>query len=255
VSDAGCGSRVLRLRRKTLLLFWREEFETVCLDYFEDNGRMKEWITFGLAMIVLNGGCSPYSGHPPRNGEPKAAMTGPGAVSGIVSSSGDNTAPAGQEIKQLKGTYSYTDDSVLLRDYWKPGGVVNSAHAATLNAWLRRNESGVDIPTFLYSSQYIGERAKAVADLISGKSKVKTLSPGAEVPGRKPGQPDNPSLPVSDSDALRNYWKPNGVVNAEHAAALRAWLSSDEKGIDIATFIDSPTYATERPKAVAALLK
>jgi hypothetical protein len=31
---AGCGSRILRLRRTILLLFWREQFETVCFNSF-----------------------------------------------------------------------------------------------------------------------------------------------------------------------------------------------------------------------------
>jgi hypothetical protein len=52
-----------------------------------------------------------------------------------------------------------------------------------------------------------------------------------------------------------NYWKPNGVVNARNAAAFRAWLDSNEKGVDIATFIDSSEYATERSKAIAALIR
>jgi hypothetical protein len=34
VSGAGSGGRILWLRQKILLLFWREEFETDCLDSF-----------------------------------------------------------------------------------------------------------------------------------------------------------------------------------------------------------------------------
>ena len=69
-------------------------------------------------------------------------------------------------FRDLKGTYSFTDDSKALRAYWKPDGVINADHAAAFNKWLQENENGVDIATFLYSSKYAGERSKAVAALI-----------------------------------------------------------------------------------------
>lgn len=166
-----------------------------------------------------------------------------------------NTDVSAATANSGAGNESYTNDSTILRNFWKPDGVVNSVHASAFNAWLKNNEGGVDIATFLYSSQYAGERSKAVADLISGQTKAKPPGAGAPIPVKSHNQAESPPLPESDSDALRNYWKPNGVVNAERAAALRAWLNSYEKGIDIATFIDSPEYATERPKAVATLIK
>jgi hypothetical protein len=59
-----------------------------------------------------------------------------------------------------------------------------------------------------------------------------------------------------DAEAtLRNYWKPNGVLNKDHAAAFNGWLQEHENGVDIATFLYSSKYSSERPKAVAALIK
>jgi hypothetical protein len=34
VSDAGCGSGILRIRPENSAAFWREEFEAVCFDSF-----------------------------------------------------------------------------------------------------------------------------------------------------------------------------------------------------------------------------
>ena len=130
-----------------------------------------------------------------------------------------------------------TGSNVALRNYWKPNGVVNTDHAMAFRAWLKDNENGVDIATFIYSSQYATEWSKAVAALI------------------RPNQSENPSVAEDDSTALRNYWKPNGVVNTDHAMAFRAWLKDNENGVDIATFIYSSQYATEWSKAVAALIR
>ena len=182
------------------------------------------------------------------------AGTVPGAISGIASSSGDTSAEANQELKNLKGNYSFTNDSAVLRSYWKPDGQVNTAHAAAFNAWLRKNEPGVDIATFIRSSEYASERPKAVAALVATRSPAKPSTGGTVVHIRKPNPPENPPLPESDSDALRNYWKPNDVVNVEHASVFQSWLKSNEKGVDIATFINSSQYAAEWSKAVAALI-
>ena len=99
-------------------------------------------------MILLNGGCSTFLGHPQ-----------------ITSSSG-TSAQANQELKNRKGHHSFNNDSAILRNYWKPNGQVNTAHAAAFNAWLRMNEPGVDIATFINSSTYASERSEAVAALV-----------------------------------------------------------------------------------------
>lgn len=59
----------------------------------------------------------------------------------------------------------------------------------------------------------------------------------------------------SATDSLRSFWKPNGAVNQVNAARLQEWLNENEAGVDIATFLYSSKYASERPKAVAALVK
>ena len=179
----------------------------------------------------------------------------PGAITGIALSSRNTSTKANEQLRNLKASYSYTDDSATLRNYWKPGGTVDPAHAAAFNDWLSKNEPGVDIATFIYSSKYAGARSRAVADLVSGQSvPTREVKPGVST-NKKTSGTNNAPLPKSDSDIIRNYWKPNGVVNAEHAAALKAWLDENAQGIDIATFIYSPKYAAERAKAVAALIK
>jgi hypothetical protein len=59
-----------------------------------------------------------------------------------------------------------------------------------------------------------------------------------------------------DADALRAYWAPNGLVNADHAKTLSQWLDAHENGMHIASFIDAtdPKYAVERAKARQALV-
>jgi hypothetical protein len=183
------------------------------------------------------------------------AGTLPGAISGIATSSGDTSTQANQQLKNLKGVYTFTNNSAILREYWKPNGLVNSAHAAALNAWLRKNENGVDIATFIYNRNYDSEQAKAVAALVTAKSKTKPLTGNGPKPQPKTTHFGNPRLPENDSDALRNYWKPNDAVNTENAQAFQTWLKDNEDGVDIATFINSPKYAPDWPKAVAALIK
>lgn len=184
-----------------------------------------------------------------------SAGTLTGAISAITLSASNTSTQANERLRNLKSSYSYTGDSATLRNYWKPGGTVDPAHAAALNDWLSKNEPGVDIGTFIYSSKYAGARSKAVADLVSGQSLNKSAANPTAITNNKTGSTEKAPLPESDSDIIRNYWKPNGVVNAEHAAALKAWLDENAQGIDIATFIYSPKYAAERAKAVAALIK
>lgn len=57
----------------------------------------------------------------------------------------------------------------------------------------------------------------------------------------------------SDGQILSNYWKPNGVVDTQHTAALNAWLAQNAPGADIATLIFNNRFATQRSKAVADL--
>ena len=144
------------------------------------------------------------------------------------------TAPVAQDYKNDAASSSLTQSpnpqvpgsySDVLHNYWKPNGVVDAHNAAAFRAWLDSNEKGVDIATFINSSEYAVERPKAAAAL------------------------------MSLSDVLRNYWKSNGVVNAQNAAVFQAWLYSNEGDVDIVTFINSAKYARERSKAIAALIR
>jgi len=170
---------------------------------------------------------------------------------------------ADNELKDLKGSYSFTDDSVTLRNYWKPNGVVNAAHAAQLKSWLAANEPGVDIVSFIYSSQFASDRSKAVAAVVNGNAPAPKPAAGATTapktaPASSPAgvsrTADAAPLPENTSTALRDYWKPGGTVNTAHAASLKAWLANNHINTDIATFIDSSQYESERTRAVAELL-
>jgi len=64
------------------------------------------------------------------------------------------------------------------------------------------------------------------------------------------------ATPVANDDvsALRNWWKPGGIVNKQHADKFNGWLSTNEAGSDIASFLDNPLYKNDWPKARAALV-
>jgi len=53
-----------------------------------------------------------------------------------------------------------------IRDYWKPQGVVNQARAKKLRAWLAKHAGGMDIATFIHSSEHDRNHAEAIAALI-----------------------------------------------------------------------------------------
>jgi hypothetical protein len=57
----------------------------------------------------------------------------------------------------------------------------------------------------------------------------------------------------SDSQNLSNYWKPNSVVDPQHAATLNRWLAQNAPGTDIASFIYNNRFASQRSRAVADL--
>ena len=79
-----------------------------------------------------------------------------------------------------------------------------------------------------------------------------TPTPVHRSPSPTPTDQNNFSFD-SDSQILSNYWKPNGVVDTQHTAALNAWLAQNAPGTDIATLIFNNRFATQRSKAVADL--
>jgi hypothetical protein len=51
-----------------------------------------------------------------------------------------------------------------LRAFWKPKErVVHGGNAKALNAWLKKHAAGVDIATFIHSSQHERRHSKAIA--------------------------------------------------------------------------------------------
>ncbi len=53
----------------------------------------------------------------------------------------------------------------LLRNWWKPGGVVDLRHQAELEKWLKSNGIEASMPTFIYGKEYEAKRALAVTAL------------------------------------------------------------------------------------------
>jgi len=61
---------------------------------------------------------------------------------------------------------SKTSASKALRGFWKPKGVVNERHAKSFSAWLEKHAEGVDIATFIHSTDHEKKHAKALSVLI-----------------------------------------------------------------------------------------
>jgi hypothetical protein len=54
-----------------------------------------------------------------------------------------------------------------LRLFWKPMGVANPAHTSILQQWLDHNAKGIDIATFIHSSEYAKRHTQAL-NFLSG---------------------------------------------------------------------------------------
>jgi hypothetical protein len=61
---------------------------------------------------------------------------------------------------------SKTSASKALRGFWKPKGVVNERHARSFSAWLEKHAGGIDIATFIHSTDHENKHPKAVSALI-----------------------------------------------------------------------------------------
>lgn len=61
---------------------------------------------------------------------------------------------------------SKTSAAKALRSFWKPKGIVNERHAQSFSAWLEKHAQGVDIATFIHSTDHEKKHAKAVSSLI-----------------------------------------------------------------------------------------
>jgi hypothetical protein len=66
----------------------------------------------------------------------------------------------------IEGYSSDADVQAKLREFWKPGGIVNSANEKALQDWLTANAlPGLPITSFLYSADYASARHQAVGTL------------------------------------------------------------------------------------------
>lgn len=68
-------------------------------------------------------------------------------------------------ISKTTGVYAPASDAeIKLRNFWKPGGVVNEENAKALQHWLIANDVGTDsIANFLASTEFKVQRQEAVA--------------------------------------------------------------------------------------------
>jgi hypothetical protein len=67
---------------------------------------------------------------------------------------------------KIEGYGSEADEQAKLRQFWKPGGLVNSANEKILQDWLTANAlSGLPITSFLYGANYASARQQAVGAL------------------------------------------------------------------------------------------
>ena len=66
----------------------------------------------------------------------------------------------------IEGYGSEADLQTKLRQFWKPGGIVNSANEKILQEWLAANSlTGLPITSFLYGADYASARQQAGAAL------------------------------------------------------------------------------------------
>ena len=66
----------------------------------------------------------------------------------------------------IEGYGSEADVQAKLREFWKPGGIVNSANEKILQDWLTANAlRSLPITSFLYGADYASARQQAVGAL------------------------------------------------------------------------------------------
>jgi hypothetical protein len=87
------------------------------------------------------------------------------ALQGIINDASLAKASSDQALQDIKGTYGADSNTTLLRNYWKPSGVVNKANAKAITDFLAQEKIAVSIPSFLYDKEYADERSKAITTL------------------------------------------------------------------------------------------
>ncbi len=88
------------------------------------------------------------------------------ALQSLTEDAAANAKDARKELRNLRFAYGADSATDRLRDYWKPGGVVDADHAAALRDWIENNTDAPGISPFLYDAQYADDRAAAAAALL-----------------------------------------------------------------------------------------
>jgi len=91
---------------------------------------------------------------------PKPTPTGSGSTTSTRTTSTSTTT----SVPPVDTVAIDEGNKILLREFWKPNGVVNPENAKALQDWLDINAQGVDPGTFINSSRYINDHGKAISD-------------------------------------------------------------------------------------------
>ena len=107
--------------------------------------------------------------HRTNSGTATHVISSPAATTGGATPATRKTSEPDTGVENLPSPEPKSDDVAVLRDYWTPKGVPAPERTAIFNAWLKEHEGGIDIDTFLNSTdpKYTLERARARAKLIT----------------------------------------------------------------------------------------
>lgn len=93
------------------------------------------------------------------------------AISSIDEASEQKTQDADAAKNDIINlTFGQDDNSILLRNFWKPNGKVDPDNTKALQAWIDSNvKPGLSAPSFIRAKEYTDARKKAVEALINNK--------------------------------------------------------------------------------------
>jgi len=63
-------------------------------------------------------------------------------------------------------SFSQSSNSEMLRDFWKPDGVVDIANERRLKDWLRDRGLRISVTSFVYGSEYEDQRRMAISEIV-----------------------------------------------------------------------------------------
>ncbi|MEA2952109.1 MAG: hypothetical protein QOJ96_1629 [Alphaproteobacteria bacterium] len=127
-----------------------------------------------------------------------------------------------------------SDDTAILRSYWKPAGKLNRKHESRLTQWMQSNRLSVaDISSFLYLARFRNARAKAAKDLTSSNTE---------------------QCFSADAAKLRKFWKPRGRIHLGNQKKLQ--FAIEKLGLkekSITHFLYHSKFQDKHKKALNAL--